>query len=163
VVLPVSRQEGNGDIVVLEDVDGCWGVAPGSQRIDRCDGVVAFELLEAGSTNHCNMDGFWVKMLESVLLGKLERGSILPWKWVGRCAMVRIVVGKFLRYVADDEEYEWFRLNREGREVKWVFKKERTHVGEVYGWGGSYSILLIWLYPSITLSFDPAKISKRQG
>jgi hypothetical protein len=32
--------------------------------------------------------------------------------------MVRIVVGKFLRYVADDEEYEWFRLNREGREVK---------------------------------------------
>jgi hypothetical protein len=51
-------------------------------------------------------------MLESVLLGKLEMGSILPWKWVGRCAMVRIVVGKFLRYVADDEEYEWFKLKR---------------------------------------------------
>jgi hypothetical protein len=57
VVLAVSGEEGDRDIVVLEDMDGCRSVAPRSQRIDYCNGVVALELLETGSTDHSNVYG----------------------------------------------------------------------------------------------------------
>ncbi len=59
VVLAVPGEEGNWDAVVLEYVDGCRGVAPGSQRIDCRDRVVAFELLEAGSTDHSDIYRSW--------------------------------------------------------------------------------------------------------
>ena len=84
-------------------------MTPGSQRVDCCDGMVAFELSEAGSTDHSDLYGSWVRMLESALLGKPEDRWNLPWKWVGRGAIVRCVVGKFVLYVANEEGYEWLR------------------------------------------------------
>lgn len=57
MVLTVSGEEGDRDIVVLEDVDGCRGVSPRSQRIDYCNGVIALELLEASSADHGNSYG----------------------------------------------------------------------------------------------------------
>ena len=50
----VAREEGDGDIVVREDMDGGgWG-APGSSWIDRRDGDVAWKLLEASATNNAD-------------------------------------------------------------------------------------------------------------
>jgi hypothetical protein len=66
--------------------------------------MVALELLEAGPTDHGDVYGSWRRMLESSLLGKLWERSILPWKWVGRSAIVT-VVGKFPRALADYERY----------------------------------------------------------
>lgn len=43
VVQAVAGQEGDGRVVVDEDVDGGGGVAPGGQRVERCDGCVAWE------------------------------------------------------------------------------------------------------------------------
>ncbi len=57
MVLTVSGEEGDRDIVVLEDVDVCRGVSPRSQRIDYCNGAIALKLLKAGSADHGNSYG----------------------------------------------------------------------------------------------------------
>ncbi len=52
----VAGEEGNGDVVVLQDVDRRGRVAPGSEGVNCCDWDVAFELLQAGAADYCNVD-----------------------------------------------------------------------------------------------------------
>ncbi len=52
----VTGEEGDGSVVVLENVDRCRRVAPGSERVDSCNGDETVELLEAGSTNYGDMN-----------------------------------------------------------------------------------------------------------
>lgn len=59
VVAPVAREEGDGHAVVLENLQGRRGVAPRRERVDRRDGVVAFNLGEAGAANDGDVDGPW--------------------------------------------------------------------------------------------------------
>lgn len=52
----VPREEGNGNTVVLEDVDGRRGVAPWCKRVNSCAGRVAFEGLQTSAADYCDMD-----------------------------------------------------------------------------------------------------------
>lgn len=58
MVCAVTRQEGDRNVVVLEDVDGRGGVAPGRERIDGRNGDVAGEGLQAGTADYSYVDGF---------------------------------------------------------------------------------------------------------
>lgn len=44
---------------MFEDLKGRGGVAPGCERVDGGNGVVAIDLRQAGSANHGDMDGPW--------------------------------------------------------------------------------------------------------
>lgn len=59
VVLAVAREEGDGDAVVLEDLQGRGRVAPGRERVDGGDGGVAFDLREACAAYHGDVDRAW--------------------------------------------------------------------------------------------------------
>jgi hypothetical protein len=52
VVETVAGEEGDGGVVVREDVDGGGGVAPGGQWVECCDGDVAGEGLQAGAADY---------------------------------------------------------------------------------------------------------------
>lgn len=53
----VSRQKGNGNVVVREDVNGCGCVAPWCEGVDGCDGDESAEGLETGSADYGDVDG----------------------------------------------------------------------------------------------------------
>lgn len=57
VVCAMAGEEGDGGVVVLEDVDGRGGVAPRCERIDCCNGDEAVKFLKASSTDHGDVDG----------------------------------------------------------------------------------------------------------
>ncbi len=61
----VTGEEGDGSVVVLEDVDGCGRVTPGSERVDSCNGDETVELLETGSTDDSDMDCIYMGALAS--------------------------------------------------------------------------------------------------
>lgn len=48
----MAREEGNGDVVVREDVDGCGCEAPRGLGIDGRNGSVAWQGLETGTANY---------------------------------------------------------------------------------------------------------------
>lgn len=52
----MAGEEGNRDIVVLEDMDWCRRVSPGCERVDCCDRDEAIELLEACAANNSNVN-----------------------------------------------------------------------------------------------------------
>lgn len=56
VVGAVPREEGDGHAVVLEDLEGRGGVAPGGEGVHRRDGGVAVDLGEAGAAYHGDVD-----------------------------------------------------------------------------------------------------------
>lgn len=53
----MAGKEGNRHFVVFEDGDGRRGVAPGSEGIDSCDGLIPVEFLESGSADHSDSYG----------------------------------------------------------------------------------------------------------
>lgn len=57
----MAREEGDGHVVVREDVDGCGGGAPWGLRVDGCDGRVAWEGLETGAANYGDEDGAFMR------------------------------------------------------------------------------------------------------
>lgn len=52
----MAGQESDGDIVVLEDVNGCRGVAPWGGRVESCDLDEAFKFLKTSPSDYCDMD-----------------------------------------------------------------------------------------------------------
>lgn len=57
VVSAVAREESDGHTVVFEDLKRGRGISPWCERIDGRDGVVAFDLGEAGAADHSNVNG----------------------------------------------------------------------------------------------------------
>lgn len=57
MVLSVSRKEGDGYTIVLEDLEGCRRVAPGCQRVDSGNGCVAINLRETSTAYDGDVDG----------------------------------------------------------------------------------------------------------
>lgn len=57
VVCAVARKESYWDAVVFENLEGRRWVAPRGERVDGRDGVVAFDLGEAGAAYHGDVDG----------------------------------------------------------------------------------------------------------
>lgn len=51
----MAGEECHRSIVMLEDVDGCRGVAPWGKRVDSRDRDEAIKLLKPGSTDNCNV------------------------------------------------------------------------------------------------------------
>lgn len=66
VVFAVAREEGDGDAIVLEDLQGGRGVAPWCEGVNRRDGVVAFDLGEAGAADHGDVDRSWMRSRSTV-------------------------------------------------------------------------------------------------
>lgn len=52
----VAGEEGNRNVVVLEDMDRCGGVSPGCERVDCCDRDEAIELLETSAADNSNVN-----------------------------------------------------------------------------------------------------------
>ena len=52
----VPGEEGDGDVVVLEDCNGGGGIAPWCRGVDCCDGLVAGERLEASAADYGYVD-----------------------------------------------------------------------------------------------------------
>lgn len=63
VELAVARQESDGYAIVLEDLKRRRRVAPRRERVDRCYRRVAFDLREAGTAYHGDVDGPWRYLL----------------------------------------------------------------------------------------------------
>ena len=61
VVDAVAGEEGDGDARVLEDHDGARGLAPGGVDVERGDGSVAIDLVEAGAADDGDADGLCMR------------------------------------------------------------------------------------------------------
>lgn len=53
----VPREEGDRDVVVLKDMDWRRWVTPWCERVNGSGRCVAFERLEAGTADYCDVDG----------------------------------------------------------------------------------------------------------
>lgn len=72
----MSRKEGDGNLVMLEDVDRCRRVAPGSERVDCCDWYIAIELLKSSSADHGNVNGPCIVLAVKSLRGKAQELTV---------------------------------------------------------------------------------------
>ena len=86
VVETMSRQEGNRDFVVLEDVNRCRRVSPRSQRVDCCNWYVTFELLKTSSADHGNA----YRVFNMSVSVHMRRYKCSRSKVVGRSAILNI-------------------------------------------------------------------------
>ena len=55
----MTGQKGDGDTVMLEDCNGCRGVAPRRGGVDYCDWLVAVELLQTGAADYGYVNWSW--------------------------------------------------------------------------------------------------------
>lgn len=63
VEFSMARQEGNGNAIMLQNLDGRRGVTPWCERVDRCHGCVAFNLRKASAAYYGDVDGPWRDLL----------------------------------------------------------------------------------------------------
>jgi len=66
MVSAVAREESNGGVIVLEDLDGCAGVAPWREGVYFCDRGEAWEFVEAGTADDGDVDGSYESNCQDV-------------------------------------------------------------------------------------------------
>jgi hypothetical protein len=73
VVDTVAGEEGDGDVVVLEDQDGRRGLTPWCLRVELCDGRVPVDLVEASTANDGDVNRSCKTTMAFVRITKLFR------------------------------------------------------------------------------------------